>query len=89
MSDTPSDAPEPVDNNPPRSSGLAAGIIGALSVYIGVFVILFLDDMVWKTRYLDRWIPTACHVPMRILFYPMLLICHWLGLLPDGMPPIR
>jgi len=88
MSDTSSDAAEPVDNNSPRSSGLAAGIMGGLSVYIGIFVILFLDDMVWKTRYLDRWIPDACHVPLRILFYPLLLICNWLGLLPGGMPSI-
>jgi hypothetical protein len=51
-------------------------------------VILFLDAVVWKTNYADRWIPTACHAPMRIIFYPLLLICHWQGWLPD-MPPIR
>ena len=71
------------------ASGFVACVAGGLGVYVGVFVILFLDAMVWKTNYADRWIPTACHVPLRIFFYPLLLICHWMGWLPGGMPPVR
>ena len=89
MSDTPSDAADHSDSNTPRASGLVACVAGGLGVYVGVFVILFLDAMVWKTNYADRWIPTACHVPIRIFFYPLLLICYWLGWLPGGIPPIR
>ena len=88
MSDTPSDAADHSDRHTPRASGLVACVAGGLSVYVGVFVILFLDDVVWKTHYADQWIPTACHIPLRIFFYPMLLICHWLGWLPGGMPPV-
>lgn len=89
MSDTPSDAADHSDGNSPRASGLAAGIVIGLSVYVAVFAILFMDSLVWKTRIADRWIPAACHIPMRILFYPLLLICYWLGWLPHGMPPVR
>ena len=89
MSDTPSDAPAPDDNDSPRSASLAVYVIPGLSLYIGVFGILFLDSFVWKTHVADRWIPELFHVPMRIFFFPLLLICHWLGWLPGGMPTIR
>jgi hypothetical protein len=88
MSETPSDEANRSDGHSPRAPGLAACVMGGLSAYVGVFVILFLDAVVWKTNYADRWIPTACHAPIRIIFYPLLLICHWQGWLPD-MPPIR
>lgn len=89
MSDTPSDVVNHSDDNSPRASSLVACVAGGLAIYVGVFAILFLDSEVWKTRFFDRWIiPTACHIPLRILFYPLLLICHWLGWLAD-MPPIR
>jgi len=69
MSDTPSDAPAPDDNDSPRSASLAVYVIPGLSLYIGVFGILFLDTFVWKTHVADRWIPESCHVPMRIFFF--------------------
>ena len=68
MSDMPSDAADHSDRHTPRASGLVACVAGGLSVYVGVFVILFLDSLVWKTNYADRWIPTACHIPLRIFF---------------------
>ncbi len=89
MSDTHSDAVDHSDGDSRRASGLVASIAGGLAIYVGVFGIVFLDSEVWKTRFFDRWIiPNACHIPLRILFYPLLLICHWLGWLAD-MPPIR
>ncbi len=89
MSDTPSDAADHSDSNSPRASGLVACVVGGLSVYVGAFVILYLDSVVWRSHYVDRWIPTSCHIPLRIFFYPMLLIWHWLGWLPGPLPPIR
>jgi hypothetical protein len=72
-----------------RGSGLTAVIFCALVCYVGVFVMLYLDEVVLRTRFFDRWIPDSWHVPLRIVFYPLLMILHWLGWLPGPLPPLR
>lgn len=86
MSDTPSEAANHSDSDSSRAFGLATCVLG---IYVGIFVIFFLDEVVLKTNYVGRWIPAACHLPLRIFFYPLLLIWHWLGWLPGGLPEIR
>lgn len=88
MSDIPSDESDRSDSSSHRATSVVVCVLGGLAAYIGVFAILFLDSLVWKTHYGDRWIPTACHIPLRLFFYPLLWICHRLGWLPD-LPPIR
>ncbi|MBC7821924.1 MAG: hypothetical protein IAG10_33980 [Planctomycetaceae bacterium] len=89
MSDTPSDAADHSESNSPRASGLATCILGGLCAYVGVFVILYLDAIVLRTHFVDRWISPAFHVPLRIFFYPLLLIWLWLGWAPGPVPSIR
>ena len=62
--------------------------MGVLGIYVGVFVLLVLDSIVFRTHFVDRWIPERLWIPMRILFYPLLLVTKWLGLIPE-LPPIH
>ncbi len=89
MSDISSDEPDRSEEHSPPFTTTVVYLLSGLTAYVGVFALLFLDSIVWRTHYADRWIPTACHTPMRIFFYPLLWACHRLGWLPGDLPPIR
>lgn len=88
MSDATSDEVDHSDGGSSPVANVGTYILGGMGAYLGIFVILFLDEVVLRTHWVSHWIPESFHVPMRVFFYPLLLICHWLGWLPD-VPPLH
>lgn len=74
-------------SEPPASTNSAAWawVLGVLGIYVGVFVLLILDEVVFRTYLVSRRFPNLA-TPARILFFPLLWIAHRLGFLP--MPPV-
>ena len=84
-----SDLPSRDENQPDRESTSAGPVaklvVGAVGAYLALLLLLFLDELVFGTFFLQRSFPQLA-TPVRILYYPFLWIGSWLGLLT--MPPI-
>ena len=80
MSDTlPHDVDRPENDSRPGVSALT-WLCGGLGLYLGVFVLLVLDNFVFRTYFVLKWFPIL-EQPARILYRPMLWIAIRLGFL--------
>ena len=86
MSDTRSHDVNHAEKAPPIGVSVLTWLCGGLGLYLGVFVLLLLDELVLGTRFFMQWFPNLIH-PARIFYFPLLWIMFRLGLLP-AQPPI-
>ena len=86
MSDTqPDEVDRPENDSRSAASGLA-WFGGTLAIYLGVFVLITLDGLVFRTHFASRWFPSLGR-PIRILYFPLLWMMYRLGLIA-ALPPI-
>lgn len=85
MSDSSTEEADRSEQHAATNSAAWAWILGVLGIYVGVFVLLILDEIVFRTYVVSRRFPDLA-TPARILFFPLLWIAHRLGLMP--MPPV-
>ena len=86
MSDTPPDGVDRPENDSRSGATGLARFGGILAVYLGVFVLIVLDELVLRTHFASRWFPSLGR-PFRILYFPLLWMMYRLGLIP-ALPPI-
>lgn len=80
----PDPSTEDADRSEPSASKNSAAWVWSLAIlgiYVGVFVLLYLDEIVFRSFVVSRHFQSLAR-PARIFFAPLLWIAYWLGFLP-------
>lgn len=85
MSDTRPHDVDRSDRDSPHGASVLVRLGVILGIYMGVFLLLILDEVIFHTYFVSRWLP-GLEPAARILYFPLIWIGYRLGLLPP--PPM-
>ncbi|TXT23455.1 MAG: hypothetical protein FD138_3242 [Planctomycetota bacterium] len=86
MSDTPSHEVDRSEQESPSKGSILVWLCGGLGIYVGVFLLILLDEAVFRTYFVSRAFPQLAE-GAQLFFLPLIVIASWFGWVPSPVFP--